>query len=54
MGSSQYSFMDIVVLDEVRTRFACGDALVILSLDLNEVLWANGPGARLLGFADIG
>jgi PAS domain S-box-containing protein len=54
MGSSQYSFMDIVVLDEIRSRFADGDALVVLSTDLGEVLWANGPGARLFGYGDIG
>ncbi|MDN5927612.1 MAG: PAS domain S-box protein [Hyphomicrobiales bacterium] len=54
MGSSQYSFMDIVVLDDIRTRFADGDALVVLSTDLGEVLWANGPGARLFGYGDIG
>ncbi|WP_311029879.1 PAS domain S-box protein [Mesorhizobium koreense] len=54
MGSSQYSFMDIVVLDEIRSRFADGDALVVLSADLGEVLWANGPGARLFGYRDIG
>jgi PAS domain S-box-containing protein len=53
MGSSQYSFMDIVVLDEIRSRFADGDALVVLSTDLAEVLWANGPGARLFGYRDI-
>ena len=53
MGSSQYSFMDIVVLDEIRSRFADGDALVVLSTDLGEVLWANGPGARLFGYRDI-
>jgi PAS domain S-box-containing protein len=54
MGSSQYSFMDIVVLDQVRSRFADGDALVILSADLHEVLWANGSGARLFGHEEIG
>jgi PAS domain S-box-containing protein len=54
MGSSQYSFLDIVVLDEIRGRFANGDALVVLSPDLQEVLWANGPGARLFGHGEIG
>ncbi|WP_157020305.1 histidine kinase dimerization/phospho-acceptor domain-containing protein [Mesorhizobium xinjiangense] len=53
MASSEYSFIDIAVLDEVRQRFAAGDALIILSADLAEVIWANGPGAALIGFADI-
>ncbi|WP_054310176.1 histidine kinase dimerization/phospho-acceptor domain-containing protein [Mesorhizobium sp. 1M-11] len=53
MPSENYSFLDVAVLDEVRTRFAAGDALLILSADLDQVLWANGPGAALLGHADI-
>ena len=53
MASGRYSFIDIAVLEEVRTRFAAGDALVLMDLDLDEVIWANGPGARLLGFRDI-
>lgn len=53
MPSENYSFLDVAVLDEVRTRFAAGDALLILSADLGQVLWANGPGAAVLGHADI-
>jgi len=53
MASGPYSFIDIAVLEEVRNRFAQGDALVLLTVDLDEVIWANGPGAALLGFADI-
>ena len=53
MPSENYSFLDVAVLDEVRTRFAAGDALLILSADLVQVLWANGPGAAVLGHADI-
>ena len=53
MASSSYSFLDVAVLDEVRARFAAGDALVILSNDLDEVIWANGPGAALFGHSDI-
>ena len=53
MASGPYSFIDIAVLDEVRARFAAGDALAILTVDLDEVIWANGPGAALLGYADI-
>ena len=53
MAQATYSFLDVAVLDEVRERFAAGDALVILSADLEEVIWANGPGAALFGHADV-
>jgi len=53
MAQATYSFLDVAALDGVRERFARGEALVILSADLNEVIWANGPGAALLGHADV-
>jgi PAS domain S-box-containing protein len=53
MPSDSYSFLDVAVLDAVRQRFAAGDALVILAADLEQVLWANGPGAALFGYPDI-
>ncbi|HHZ07630.1 MAG TPA: PAS domain S-box protein [Rhizobiales bacterium] len=53
MAQRDYSFLDIAVLDEVRSRFAAADAMAILSTDLGEVIWANGPGAALFGHADI-
>ena len=53
MASESYSFIDIAVLDPVRERFAAGDSLVILSSALDEIIWANGPGAALLGYATV-
>lgn len=53
MAQRDYSFLDIAVLDEVRDRFAAADAIAILSTDLAEVIWANGPGATLFGHTDI-
>ncbi len=53
MPSESYSFLDVTVLDEVRKRFAAGEALAILSTDLEQVIWANGPGAALFGHSDI-
>jgi PAS domain S-box-containing protein len=53
MPSTTYSFIDIAVLDDVRERFAAGDALAILSTDLEDVIWANGPGAAVFGYPDI-
>ena len=34
-------------------RFAAGDALAVLSTDLEEVIWANGPGAAVFGYPHI-
>ena len=53
MASESYSFIDIAVLDPVRERFAAGDSLVILSTSLDEIIWANGPGAALLGYRTV-
>ncbi|WP_256754307.1 PAS domain S-box protein [Mesorhizobium sp. Mes31] len=50
---SEYSFLDVAVLDAVRQRFAAGDAIAILSEDLEQVIWANGPGAAMFGYPDI-
>jgi PAS domain S-box-containing protein len=50
---SEYSFLDVAVLDAVRQRFAAGDAIAILSANLEQVIWANGPGAAVFGYADI-
>ncbi|MBZ9769184.1 PAS domain S-box protein [Mesorhizobium sp. CA6] len=53
MPPENYSFLDVAVLDAVRQRFAAGDALAILSVDLEQVIWANGPGASAFGYPDI-
>ncbi|MDX8527859.1 PAS domain S-box protein [Mesorhizobium sp. MSK_1335] len=53
MPPENYSFLDVAVLDAVRRRFAAGDALAILSADLEQVIWANGPGASMFGYPDI-
>ncbi|UCI29397.1 PAS domain S-box protein [Mesorhizobium sp. B4-1-4] len=50
---SEYSFLDVAVLDAVRERFAAGDAITILSVDLEQVIWANGPGAAVFGYPEI-
>ncbi|MDX8541103.1 PAS domain S-box protein [Mesorhizobium abyssinicae] len=53
MPPENYSFLDVAVLDAVRQRFAAGDAIAILSADLEQVIWANGPGAAVFGHDDI-
>jgi DNA-binding LytR/AlgR family response regulator len=39
IGSGGFSFIEFVVLEDVRARFAAGDALAILNIDLDEVIW---------------
>ncbi|UXN61111.1 PAS domain S-box protein [Phyllobacterium zundukense] len=53
MASGTYPFIDIAVRDEIREHFANGDALVVISQDLQNVIWANGQGASMLGYASI-
>ena len=53
MPTQIYPFIDVAVLDPVRPHFLAGDAVVILSVDLDTVVWANGAGAALLGHDDI-
>lgn len=48
--SGSYPFIDIAALDAIREGFARGEAQVVLTHDLTEVLWVNGPGAALFGF----
>ena len=50
LAVATYPYIDIAVLDGVRQRLAAGDALCLLSLGLDEVIWANLSGARLFGF----
>ena len=51
MPVGQHPFIDVAVHRQVRSRFARGEALVLFAADLGSVLWANGPGAGLFGFA---
>jgi PAS domain S-box-containing protein len=53
MPQVHYPFIDVAVHPAVRTRFAAGDAVVLFSRDLSDVLWANGEGARLFGHGAI-
>jgi PAS domain S-box-containing protein len=53
MASGRYSFIDIAVLEKIRGRFAAGETLILLSADLERVIWANGAGATLLGHPDV-
>jgi PAS domain S-box-containing protein len=53
MTPRSYSYLDVSALDGVRDRLAAGDAALVLSAGLDEVIWANGPGAALFGHPGI-
>lgn len=53
MPTGQYPFIDIAVHDKVRNRFASGDAVVVLSETLDDILWVNGAGASLFDHAGL-
>ena len=49
MPAVQYPFIDIAVHERVKDHFARGEAIVLFSLDIKDVYWANGQGAALFG-----
>lgn len=53
MSAHQYPFIDVAVHERVRLPFARGEAVVLFSLDMQSVLWANGRGAALFGHMSI-
>ncbi len=53
MPAKSYPFIDIAVHERVREHFARGDAAVLFSPDMNQVLWSNGEGAGLFGLPSI-
>ena len=50
MASGPHPYIDIAVIDMVRDRLSAGDAVLIISEDLDSVVFASGAGARLAGF----
>lgn len=53
MPAKSYPFIDIAVHERVREHFAKGDAAVLFSPDMSQVLWSNGEGAFLFGLPSI-
>jgi PAS domain S-box-containing protein len=53
MSAKLYPFIDIAVHERVRGHFARGDAAVLFSADMRQVLWSNGEGAALFGTPSI-
>ena len=50
---TNYPYVDIAVLDSIRRPFAAGDAMVIVSRNLSNVIWANGSGLELFGLGRL-
>jgi len=53
MQYDRYPFIDLAVHEEIRERFADGDALIVASPDLRTIYWANGQASDLFGYSDI-
>lgn len=53
MPMIQYPFIDIAVHEKVRPFFAGGEAVVLFSPNMEEVLWASGRGAALFGYSSV-
>ncbi|MBO6540672.1 MAG: PAS domain S-box protein [Rhizobiaceae bacterium] len=53
MPPRSYSYLDVSALDGVREKIAEGAATLVLPASLDEVIWANGPGAALFGHSGI-
>ncbi|OJF99041.1 ATP-binding protein [Pararhizobium antarcticum] len=53
MSAKLYPFIDIAVHEQVRGHFARGEAAVLFSQDMGQVLWSNGEGAALFGTPSI-
>ena len=53
MPVKSYPFIDIAVHERVREHFTRGDAAVLFSPDLGNILWSNGEGAALFGFSSV-
>ena len=50
---TQHPFIDIAVMDHVREALVAGEAVLVLSADLETVVFANAGGLRLLGATDL-
>jgi PAS domain S-box-containing protein len=48
-----YPFIDLAVHAAIRDRFTDGDALAIVSTDFNNIVWTNGPAAKLFNHKTI-
>jgi PAS domain S-box-containing protein len=54
MARVEYPFLELTVLPPLRRRFLAPEPALLFSGDIGAVLWANAPGANLLGGGAIG
>ncbi|KAA6406278.1 two-component system sensor histidine kinase NtrB [Candidatus Tokpelaia sp.] len=48
-----HAFLDILANAPLRDAYLAGRVTLLLSADMETVLWANGAGARFMGFATV-
>jgi len=51
--AAPHAFLDILANAQVRDAYLTGRIAIILSPDLAKILWANGTGARFMGFRTV-
>lgn len=51
--AAPHAFLDILANPQVRDAYLAGRISIILSSDLETILWANGVGARFMGFRTV-
>lgn len=51
--AAPHAFLDILANPQVRDAYLAGRISIILSADLGTILWANGTGARFMGFRTV-
>lgn len=53
MTKIMYPFIDLAVHDAIRKPFADGTALAVVTTNFSDLIWANGPAARLFNHQTI-
>lgn len=51
--AAPHTFLDILANPQVRDAYLAGRITLVFSSDLATILWANGAGARFMGFATV-
>jgi len=51
--AAAHTFLDILANPQVRDAYLAGRITLVFSRDLATILWANGAGARFMGFATV-
>ena len=54
MSRKKYSFIDLCVMPELRDHIVAEHGAVLFSENLEQVIWANSEGAKLLNISPTG